>query len=243
MATFGSPSAGMRNPGNMLAFFQPAPASVSAFNTFTTAGALVAQSATIAGAATHLTLHITSGALAAGSATVSGTAAHQHIPIGALAAQNASIAGSASRASVVLHPTTGSLAANAAQISGAADHISNAASLSFDTFLPRKSKKKQPPSYQKREDIRPELERLAAEIANADKPKAPIEAKPSILSSPVITRTVIARENAAKSVAEIKPEYDDDEDVVVALILGQEQEFRSKMQEAVKAVFQQIKRR
>lgn len=92
----------------------------AASGTHTTTGALAAQSATIAGSATHLLLHTTTGALSAQAATISGAAQHQHAATGALAAQAATVAGSA--AHLTLHATTGALSAQSSTIAGAAAH-------------------------------------------------------------------------------------------------------------------------
>lgn len=85
-----------------------------------TSGALTAGAATIAGTAAHSALHTTSGALSAGSATIAGTAVHPHTATGALASQAATIAGTAAHAT--LHATSGALSADAASIAGTATH-------------------------------------------------------------------------------------------------------------------------
>lgn len=114
--------------------------------TFTTTGALSAQSASMAGSAAHLTLHTTTGALAADSATIVGAAEHPHTTAGSLVAQAATLAGSADHTApgafdtdgvltagsatlagtavrLALHTTTGALAASAATLAAAAVHL------------------------------------------------------------------------------------------------------------------------
>jgi len=85
-------------------------------------GALASSAATIAGTATHLTLHTTSGALAASDATIAGSANRSttHPTSGALVASDAVIAGAATH--LTLHTSSGSLVAGDAELAGAADH-------------------------------------------------------------------------------------------------------------------------
>jgi hypothetical protein len=82
------------------------------------AGALTSQAATAEGSATHLTLHTTSGALVAGSATVAGASARTggHVTDGNLSAQAAQVVGSAVR--LALHASSGELTAGSATVAG-----------------------------------------------------------------------------------------------------------------------------
>lgn len=101
-------------PGRRRAF------SIAAGGTHTTTGALSSAAATVAGTATHLTLHPSTGALSSAAATVAGTAAHKtlHATTGALSSAAATVAGTA----VHPHTTTGALSSAAATISGTADN-------------------------------------------------------------------------------------------------------------------------
>lgn len=91
---------------------------------FTATGALAADAATLAGTASHLTLHASSGALSAQAATVAGSASHLtlHTSTGALSADAATVAGSASLASAGSFSATGALSSDAATLSGTAVH-------------------------------------------------------------------------------------------------------------------------
>lgn len=97
--------------------------------THDTTGALIAQSATVAGASAHVALHPTSGALVSQSAIIAGAAGRVvvHQTSGALVAQDAAIAGTS--AHIALHGTTGALLADAAVINGASvksvEHATN----------------------------------------------------------------------------------------------------------------------
>lgn len=93
----------------------------AAGGSFSTTGALTAQTATVAGTAAHLTLHTTTGALLAQSAVIAGTAAHPHIAAGILAAQEATVAGAATAGAVFT--TSGALEAGAATVAGSATHL------------------------------------------------------------------------------------------------------------------------
>ncbi len=88
-------------------------------------GALVADAATLAGTATHLTLHTSSGSLEAQAATVAGSAAltstGSFSATGSLSADAATLAGTA--AHYTLHTSTGALSADAATIAGTAAHL------------------------------------------------------------------------------------------------------------------------
>lgn len=104
---------------------------IGAGSSFSTSGALSADDATVAGSATHLTLHTSSGALTAVSASISGSANHSpgHVASGNLSAQAAAVVGSATR--FALHETSGALAADSASIDGIAaqrqDHLTEGA--------------------------------------------------------------------------------------------------------------------
>lgn len=109
------------------ALYQPqriwVPGSVAG-GSFSATGALSADAATIAGSASHLTLHTSSGALSAGSATVAGAATHLtlHTATGDLSADAATVAGSASLTSAGSFSATGVLSSDAATLSGTAVH-------------------------------------------------------------------------------------------------------------------------
>lgn len=92
---------------------------------FSATGALSAESATVAGTATHLTLHTATGALSADAATVAGSAALSSAgsfsSTGALSADAATLSGSAVH--YTLHTATGAIAADAATLAGTATHL------------------------------------------------------------------------------------------------------------------------
>jgi hypothetical protein len=95
--------------------------------THASSGALMSDSAIVAGTALHSVPHPSSGALSAGSAVVAGTAAHValHPSSGALTAGSAVVAGTATvtPSGVVAHPSSGALTADAATVSGTAAHV------------------------------------------------------------------------------------------------------------------------
>ena len=168
----------------------------SGVGSHTTTGALAAQSATIAGTATHLKLHTTTGALAGQAATISGAALHPHTTSGALVAGSATIAGTAARAATGTHATSGALIASAAVIAGTAAHlkvhtttgalaagsatISGLAagpivlSVGGGGFIPQKSYRYRYKVDEKLDAIAPEVAQVikAEAIAHIDDPKA-----------------------------------------------------------------------
>jgi hypothetical protein len=88
--------------------------------THASSGALMSDSAIVAGTALHSVPHPSSGALSAGSAVVAGTAAHValHPSSGALTAGSAVVAGTA--AHVAIHASSGALTADNAVVAGTA---------------------------------------------------------------------------------------------------------------------------
>lgn len=88
-------------------------------------GSLSAQSATVAGAASHLTLHSASGTVSAQAASVAGAATRVtvHTATGALEAQAATIAGVADHTTPGAFSADGTLSAQAASMAGTAQRL------------------------------------------------------------------------------------------------------------------------